>query len=361
MLAGRIRRGALVALLALLAPAAAAIPSSASAQPAAGSEEKQAAAREKGKEGLSLYGAGKWQEAYEKLAEADKLYHAPTLVLYMARCQRQLGKLLAALDLYERVLDEVIPASAPQAFLDAKEIARTERKALMKLVPQLKITVAGVNAEAARVTLDGKPVATLNKEQLVNPGIHVVEAEAPGVAPTGETISLAEGGYGEVKLVLEPRSEGEGEGEGASGGGSAGPRPAISGGAGASEGSLLPAGIAFAVGAIGLGLGAAAGAIALNNAADIKSRCVGNQCLASDKDEAATVEALGNLSTAGFAVCGAGIVAGVVLLLVRPGGGPSRPRARAAEASAFGGVSGVSGVTWSAGPGLVRVDVAGRF
>jgi hypothetical protein len=353
MLAGRIRRGALVALLALPAPIAAAIPSAASAQPAAASGDKQAAAREKGKEGLNLYGAGKWQEAYEKLAEADKLYHAPTLVLYMARCQRQLGKLLAALDLYERVLDEVIPASAPQAFLDAKEIARAERKALMKVVPQLKITIAGVNAEAARVTLDGKPVASLKKEQLVNPGIHVVEAEAPGVAPTGETITLAEGGYGEVKLVLEPRSEGAGAS--ASGGGSAGSRPASSGDASASEGSLLPAGIAFAVGAVGLGVGAATGAIALNNAADIKSRCVGNQCLASDKDAAATVETLGNVSTAGFAVCGAGIVAGVVLLLVRPGGGPSRPRASAAEGGTF------SGVTWSAGPGLVRMDVAGRF
>ncbi|MGK4000272.1 tetratricopeptide repeat protein [Sorangium sp. So ce1024] len=120
MLSNCLRRCAFAVTLLAAAPALAAEP------PEAAPADAQQLARTKAHEGLKLYGADRWQEAFEAFQEADRLYHAPTLVLYMARCQRKLGKLEAARALYEQVLDEALPEDAPPAFLEARKDAEIE-------------------------------------------------------------------------------------------------------------------------------------------------------------------------------------------------------------------------------------------
>src|SRR5262245_22615663 len=51
-----------------------------------------AVAREAGEQGLSLFNAGRWQEAYDRFDSAEAVLHAPTLVLFMAHCQKRLGR-----------------------------------------------------------------------------------------------------------------------------------------------------------------------------------------------------------------------------------------------------------------------------
>jgi hypothetical protein len=330
-------RIALALLLAL--PAA---PAEAQAQAPSGSTDKQAKARAKGQEGLKHFAEGRWQSAYNLLAEADKLYHASTLTLYMARCQRKLGKLLEARDLYDKLIAEELPKDAPSAFLDAKRIGESERKALQAVIPTVRIVVTGGGAESPRATIDDFQVPELNKEIQLNPGFHVIEVTARGAVPAGENVTLAEGAHIEVKLELKPKVRlADAEPEPRKAKPAARPKPAVSEG-----GSFVPAQVAFGVGIVGLGVGAATGILALNTVSDVKSRCYGNLCLASDKEEIDTAHTLGTISTAGFIVGGAGVAAGVVLLLVRQRGGEGAQASSAALDISFG-VS--PGQTWISG------------
>src|SRR4051794_5027036 len=102
--ASRITCSALLLLASALAvPAQADPPAKAALAPAA---DRQAAARIKAQEGLEFFNAGRFAEAFERFGEADRLYHAPTLTLYLGHCQRELGRLVAARALYEKVVAE---------------------------------------------------------------------------------------------------------------------------------------------------------------------------------------------------------------------------------------------------------------
>jgi hypothetical protein len=316
----------------------------AEAQPASGSTDKQAAARAKGQEGLKLFAEGRWQSAYNLLAEADKLYHASTLTLYMARCQRKLGRLLEARDLYDKLIAEKLPKDAPPAFVDAKRLGESERKALEQAIPTVLIVITGAGAKSPRATVDDVMVADLSKEIPLNPGFHVIEVTARGAAPAAENVTLNEGSHIEVKLELKPKAR-LADAEPGPRKSKPGARPKPGGREG---GSFVPAQVAFGLGVVGLGVGAATGIITLNTVSDVKSRCTGNLCLATDKEEIDTAHMLGNISTAGFIVGGAGVAAGVVLLLVRRGGGD--PSTAASAAGEIG-----LGIT----PG--RAWISGRF
>ncbi|WP_437575298.1 tetratricopeptide repeat protein [Sorangium sp. So ce887] len=271
MLSNCLRRCAFAVTLLAAAPALAAKP------PDGASAEAQQLARTRAHEGLKLYGADRWQEAFEVFKEADGLYHAPTLVLYMARCQRKLGQLGAARDLYEQVLAEPLPEDPPRAFLDARKDAETE-------------------LAAVRATLEA-PAAS-------QPQVPPRDAPAPGGA---------EGG-----------------------------------------GSLLPAGLAFGLGAVGIGVGAATGLVSLSKVSDIKERCDGRRCPSELKGDADAATTLGHVSTVSFIVGAASAAAGVVLLVVRPGG-DAAPDAAGALPRAQ------RGVVWSAGVGLGRIEILGKF
>ncbi|WP_437314918.1 tetratricopeptide repeat protein [Sorangium sp. So ce385] len=269
MLSTCLRRCAFAVTLLAAAPALAAKP------PEAASAEAQQLARTKAHEGLKLYGADRWQEAFEVFKEADGLYHAPTLVLYMARCQRKLGRLEEARGLYEQVLAEPLPDDPPAAFLDARRDAETELAAVR----------AAQEAPAA-----------------------------PAPAPTAPAPGGAEGG----------------------------------------RGSLLPAGLAFGLGAVGIGVGAATGLVSLSKVSDIESRCDGKRCPPELKGDADAATTLGHVSTVSFIVGAASAATGVVLLVVRPGG-DAAPEAAGAAPQAK------RGVVWRAGVGLGRIEIQGTF
>src|SRR5687768_14022299 len=53
-----------------------------------------AAARSLGQEGVKLADAGNCAEAVDKLARAEKIFHAPTTLARLGECQVQLGKIV---------------------------------------------------------------------------------------------------------------------------------------------------------------------------------------------------------------------------------------------------------------------------
>ena len=273
-----------------------------SPSPAAAAEDatsRQEAARAAGEEGLKLFTAGKWQEALELFKRAESEFHAVTLVLYMARCQRMRGKLVEARALYEQIVGEALGPDAPSQFLTAQTQARAELERLRRRIPALVLTLEGTPADRVRVTLDGALVPVSEGDSLeLDPGEHALVATADHAAPIHRTITLSEGVTATVELDFNVETGGR------------------------RRSSAAPALIAFGVGAVGLGVGAITGALALEEAGEIKARCLPTKrCPAADQGMADSAGRLADASTIGLIAGGAAILTGVVLVIVRPSGG----------------------------------------
>lgn len=291
-----------IALVASLGIATLAAP--ASAQP----KDDAAVARQLGREGIDLFARERWAEALEKLERAEAMYHAPTLLLYIARCRRNMGELVAARAHYEALVNEELPPDAPAQFRDAKDTAYRELRELDARIPSLLI----LGEVSGAVTIDGREVEPSGPIRL-DPGEHVVSSG--GVE---REVTLAEGA-GIVRLDLGGPAPEETPSDGGPGEPEEPREPDALAGEG-SDGPLWPGITAVAVGGAGLGLGVVTGVMAMTKADDIKSRCVDQRCLTADAEQGEQAEMLATVSTVGFVVGGALSAAGVVLILWRPGG-----------------------------------------
>jgi len=318
-----LRAGLLVAVAgSLLALSAAPARAETRAPDAVAEAANKAAARARAARGLELFDQKRWPEAFAAFKEADDLYHAPTLTLAMAQCQRNQGRLLSARALYQRLLDEPLPRDSPEKFLQAPVTARRQLAALHASFPRLAVAVTGPAAVSARIQLDGVPrsAAELASGVEIDPGDHVISAETDGGGRARLELHLVEGATSRVELVLTPAGA-----------------PVIK------QVSVTDPGPPFpAAAAILLGLGGAAaaagtgtGVAALLKSADIRSRCqtVGStlHCLAADAPERDQASALRATSIAGFTAGGALLLTGAVLAVVRPA--LARPGVRSARAA----------------------------
>lgn len=267
--------------------------------------EAQLAAREKGQEGLDLLAQGRYAEAYARFEEADALFHAPTLVLHMGHCKRRSGELIAARALYERVVAEPLPPKASAAFRRAQDEAKEALRALEAAIPAIEIVVAGEDPAHVEVRVDGAewPDAARGGPRELDPGRHVIAARVPGRPEIERVVELAEGARDRVELRFDvPRA------------------PSPTADAPPARGSIVPALVAFGAGGVALGVGAATGLASLTKVDAIQERCDGNRCDPNDREQADDARALATVADASFALAGAALVAGVVLLVVRPGG-----------------------------------------
>ena len=264
-----------------------------SANPAA-----TAQATQHGERGLEAYEAGRWTEALGNFEKAQRLVPAPTFRLFIARCQAKLGRLLEARDNYRHVRDTRLGPDAPQQFRDAVLQARTEVAALATRLPKLRITAPGSH----RVEIDGKrAVAGLKTGMELDPGRYEVVAHFPGGKSRKEIVVLQEGANVVVN-VARPEEHMP-------------PTPPAK-----KKGSPIGAApvVAFGVGAAGLIVGGVAGALAWNQAGDVKDQCDGKVCPTRVKADADEASQMALVSTIGFAVFAVGTATGVVLLAVQP-------------------------------------------
>lgn len=270
------------------------VPSEALAQPSASERALEAAYEADG-----LFARGKWQEAYDRFEEADRLAHSPVFVLYMARALRNAGALVEARALYERVIAEKVGADAPKPFRAALTDAAAELAEVKAKTPRVRVDVRGVSKADVVVKVDDAPIAVDTPTPL-DPGAHVFVARAGEREVRRDATLTADGA--ETAIVLDFAEKGA---------------PIAAGG---SEGSYVPGIIALSVGGLGLALGTVTGAIAASQASDIKEGCIDGHCLEEDADALETASTLATVSTVGFIAGGACVVAGIVLVAVRPGG-----------------------------------------
>jgi len=278
--------------------------------------------RELGMQAQAAFDAGKLEESEKLWVAAAGLFNAPTLTLGLARTQAKLGKLVLAQESYNKIIREQgdQPNLSP-AFKDALDSARAEIGAVSARVASVVIVVEGPTDPV--VTIDDQPVskAGLGLKRPVDPGTHVVRAQAPGFKPAETTFQVAEAGLAEAKLRLEKAPEG------------AAPSASVDAKS-APGGNRTLAYVAYGIGGAGLVFGAVTGILALSKHGDLSDTCPNDRCAADKQSDIDSYKTMGTLSTVGFVVAGVGAAAGTVLLLT----GPKKNAARLDGYVGLGGV-----------------------
>jgi hypothetical protein len=280
-------------------------------------------ARQLGNDGLALAGSGDCAAAVEKLTRAEGLYHAPTTLTVLGECHIALGKLVDGVEELTRVAREELGPKAPPAFRKAQIRARQKLEEARPRLPTLRLTVDGARDDASiGVKLDGQsvPPATLGLDRPMDPGPHDIEVSAVGYKTASAHVVLKEGLSQGVKLVLDPLPASAPPPEVAqsvpspSQPPSPPPRPRSE-----PKPSYVPAAIFFGVGVVGIGVGAALGAVTLGKASHLNSVCQPkNDCPAGEQGDIDSANAFALGSTIAFGVGVVGAAFGTYFLLKPP-------------------------------------------
>lgn len=268
---------------------------------------------------IELFESGKYASALAHFQRADAIAHSPVFALYIARCQRKLGELLAARVSYETILDETLDDDAPEPWMNAQKTARAELDELATLIPSV---VVEAGAAPSSVELDGAtlPLGSLGDEIELDPGPHrVILRESTGTREI--SVRLAEGEQA-VRVIFaeQPRQTAEPRATTA-----LAPSPARrstepeSDGKGMKSSALVP----LVMGSAALVVGITAGIVALAKTQELKGDCDGNRCNPEDEVRTDPIHKWASVSTIAFAVAGAGLTVGAVLYLADPVTGAS--------------------------------------
>jgi hypothetical protein len=292
------------------------------------SDSDKATARELGQTGQAALDAHDWKRAEDDFRRADALFHAPTLMLGMARAQAGQGRVVEAWESYHRIILDNNTSSPvfAKVLADAQaEIAGVEGR-------RARVTITAAGADAPKVTIDDVPVRTeaLGIERLVDPGPHVFKASADGYRTATQQITIPEGGTQSVTLTLQKET-------GVPAGAAVAPLPAAATApppaatspetpsTGGGSGMKTAAFVSFGVGGAGLIMGAVTGGLAISKHSTLAGECKNGTCSSQDSSELSSYHTVGALSTVGFIVAGVGAAAGVTLFLLAPKGAPSAP------------------------------------
>jgi len=296
---------------------------------------ERATARDAAQAGRDAYDAGHYEQAIDSLSRAEQLVHAPTHLLFMARAQAKLGKLVAAHETYLKITRETLAPKAPKAFVDAQAAAAQEQPAVDARLPSVTVRVVGVGAGSASIEMDGTalPSAMIGLPLPADPGQHAFKASAPGAVSDPVSLTVTEGAKQSVTLTLRASAAG------APSAAAAGVTPAGAGLAAGNEppavdsthaGGLRAASyVSFGVGAVGLGLGTFFLLKSGNTRSDANKlfdSCNASSLLGKcpeDAPNAVTVRAKDhdadsqrNLGVASLVVGGVGVATGITLLIL---------------------------------------------
>jgi hypothetical protein len=280
--------------------------------------EDVAAARQLGAQGVTLANEGRCAEAIEPLARAAQLYPAPTILVELGYCRCEQGELVEGTEALNRVARENLGSNPPSAFVDAQNRARTLVEKYSPKLAKLVITVQAPPGAQFEVTVDGKPVssALLGAPRPSDPGVRKVIVTGNGFKTAAESVTLSEGGQGEVALTLEAEEvvvviplDGEEVEPGPSNIRDTTPPPTPK------SPNRVPMYVSYGVGAVGLVAGTVFGLSALNRKSDLDDRCRDARC---PDDSQADIDAMtrnANIATLGFAVGVLGAGLGTYFLL----------------------------------------------
>ncbi len=258
---------------------------------AAPTPQEKAQAKQLWTKGKQLTAQKKWSDAAASFRAANDLDPKAQYQLDLGRALVEVGALVEA----EEVLAGVASTKEPNT-AKAKAVAGQLAKQLGGRIPTLKIEVRGPDAAKATVSVDGA-AAEVGKDLRYDPGDHEVSARAPSGASAKETIVLAERENKTVTLTLVAPANVDAPKDDAKGSG----------------GTMVPAAISYAVGGVGLAVGAVLGVLAFQKTAEVEEMCGGTTCPREFAEDVALAQDYGTGSTVAFAIGGLGVVAGLIL------------------------------------------------
>jgi hypothetical protein len=245
--------------------------------------------------------------ACPKFEESERLEPGIGTKLNLADCYERIGRSASAWILYLEVEDD----TKHNGQVERQKMAHDRALALQPTLPRLIIDVPkGSRVEGLSIARDGVSVGDpqWGLGVPVDPGPHVVQASATGKKPWQTTIAI--GGPGSSQTLSIPVLADAPTDAQSPGGGPAKPVRHTRRTAGF---------ITMGVGGAGLILGSVFGlrAISKNNQSDSASDCNGDVCVkggvgATARDDARSA---GNVSTVAFAIGGAALATGLVLVL----------------------------------------------
>jgi hypothetical protein len=304
------------------------------------SDADRATARALGQDGQQALDAKDYHAAEDRFRRADKLVHAPTLELGLARALAGVGKFVESQETYNRIVREGVAPGAPDVFKHALDDARKEVEAVSTKVGAVTITVkavGGADIADPAVALDGQPInsASLGIRRAIDPGNHVLHVSATGYKPADLNFPVTAGANIDQPILLEqdltappPATAAPGPATGAAPATAttAVPPPGDSSTTSSgNKGSIAPW-IAFGVGGAGLVVGAITGGLALGDHSTLANECTSGSCPSSNskaQSDLSSYHTMGAISTVGFIVAGVGAAAGVVLLITGPKSQPT--------------------------------------
>ncbi len=277
-------------------------------------------ARGLGEEGARAYERGEWEVARSLFHRARDLYPAPTLGVREARALVQLGRLVEAARVYERVettpIDDTDQNVDVETFRQARDAAHRELAELRARIPRVKLDVAGIFGRVT-IALDGRdvPLTLVGVEHEIDPGLHTISAAYDGQPSSPTTVTLSEGE--KRTIVLQP-PVGFVHVERAA--------PPIG------RTQRIAGYVTFGVSAIGLGLGVGLGVAATSKHDELDGLCANGTCPPSASSTLDEFHTLRTASTIAYVASGVLAAAGLAVVLLAP----SAKAPRTAMLSPFG-------------------------
>lgn len=290
---------ALLAAALLLAPAA-------RAEPSAADRETARALMKEGDRHLDADDAAQALRAYQA---AHGIMNVPPTGVAVVRALTRLGRLVEARDVALQVIRSPASAGESPVFARAREEAAEAARSLESRIAGLVVRVSG-----ASVSIDGVPLAegAVGLVRKVDPGNHVVVVSAPGRKEARLEVTLAEGETRELAPELEPLADAppvprpppEKSLEAPAQPARREAAPAAPAGASA----LLVGGASAAV--LGVAVGSVTGYLAIKRSSDLRSSCPSAGCPPSRQADYDSAHRLATVSNIAFAVGAVGIGVG---------------------------------------------------
>jgi hypothetical protein len=325
-----------------------------------------AAARALAIDGVKLAQADKCSEAVDKLERAEKLKHSPIVLRHLGECQVKVGRWVEGSESLRKLLREPLPENASPTLSQAYESAAATLREVKPRIPTMKIVLTAPADADFTVKVDGNEMAdsVVGVALPTDPGEHEIEATAPGFLKVSSAIKLAPSAssFVTLELVRDPAAR-------------PAPKPEVAVAATAAARSEAPAApapaeeprargsntgkvlgyVSYAVAAGGLGVGIAFGTSAKHDEKELSAACPNHVCSEAERDTLDFAKTKGIISTVGFAVAGAGITLGTILLVTSGSSSSDKASAGSSRSAAR------SGVRAQAKVGLGSIAVAGEF
>jgi hypothetical protein len=289
--------------------------------------EERAGARAAADQGYDAFERGEWESALDLFGRAESLVHSPMHLLYVARSNARLNRLIEAQEAYLRIVREPLATGAPAALTQAQQQATQELAALEPQIPFVSIEVQGANGtEPLEVTQDGRalPPALIGVAHPLNPGGHSWQARSGSRQSAVETRNVEPGAQLSVQLRL-PEEEIELIPQQPAP--SAAPAPGAAPESAGSDGPSAWVYVGFGVAAAGLGVGTGFLLQKSHIEEQIRRTCGAEGCLATREniDRKSDADRAGLISAIAFTTGGVALAGALALWLFAPDAGPLPP------------------------------------